>query len=111
MASFQNRAALTTVAADQQLTFKLNKGFWLGFNSLERDPKDFQWSDGSPNTFNNWYFLEPNNFNGIEQCAEVTSNQFWYDTNCYVNRGWICKIPKGIVPEENPIIPESFPGS
>jgi hypothetical protein len=91
------------------LIYKLNKGFWLGLNTIERE-KDFQWSDGSPAGFTNWNFLEPNNYNGIEECVEVLSTQLWNDVNCYVNRGWMCKIPKGVVPPENPSISESFPG-
>ena len=109
LASFQNRQALQTVAIDQQLIYKVNKGFWIGLNILDR-AKGFQWSDGSPTSFLNWNFLEPNNYNGIEDCAETLPTQLWNDVNCYVNRGWMCKIPKGIVPIENPIISVSFPG-
>ena len=109
LASFQNRNSLTAVAIEQQLIFK-NKGFWIGFNTINR-PRVFQWTDGSPNSFTNWNLFEPNNFNSVEDCVEMMSSQGWNDVNCYVNRGWICKIPKGLIPTTNPItVPNSFPG-
>ena len=42
----------------------------------------------------------------------MNTNQKWNDLNCYLNRGWICKIPKGVNPNEKPItINELFPGN
>ena len=108
LASFQNRNALSAIATATQLLFKTN-GYWIGFNNIDQD-KGFVWSDKSPASFTNWAFGQPDNFNGRENCAEMRSTQLWSDSMCYLNRGWMCKIDKGVVPPADPVIPDSFPG-
>ena len=40
----------------------------------------------------------------------MRTSQKWNDINCYVERGWTCKIPKGVDPSIRPIeINELFP--
>ncbi len=109
LASFQNRNALTAVATATQLAFKTNT-YWIGFNLLDKD-KGYQWSDKSAVSFTNWLSGQPDNYNTIEECAEMRSNQLWVDSMCYLNRGWMCKINKGVIPPANPVIPDSFPGT
>ena len=88
---------------------KGNKGFWIGFNKVDKE--NYQWSDGSTNSFTNWGNNQPDNFNNIEQCVELLANQAWNDATCYVNKGWLCKIAKGVVPPSNAIVvPDTFPG-
>ena len=98
------------MAIGQQLSFNSNS-FWIGFNTLNKE-KGYQWSDGSPSSFTNWNFGQPDNYNTIEECADVRSAQTWYDENCYMNKGWICKINKGVNPNVDPfVIPEQFEGA
>jgi hypothetical protein len=99
---------LNFISLSQQLSTK-TKGFWIGFNILDKD-RGFQWSDDSSPTFSNWNLNQPDNYNNIEECAEIRSNQGWNDINCYHNRGWICKIPRGITPTTNPVVNQTFEG-
>jgi hypothetical protein len=109
LASFQNRTAQSTVAIGQQLSFKTNS-FWLGFNILDKE-KGYQWSDGSPVSFTNWQFGQPDNINTIEDCAEIRSAQTWYDSFCYIKQGWMCRVKKGVNPNVDPfVVPETFSG-
>ena len=58
----------------------------------------FVWSDGSPVEYENWGNGEPNNYNGIENCAEGFLNadplRGWNDLACDSPRHWICGVPK-----------------
>ena len=109
LASIQSKDGLNIIATGQFLSIKTN-GYWIGLNNLDKT-KGYQWTDNSPVTFTNWNTGQPDNFNGFEECAEVRSTQSWNDINCYLNRGWICKIPKGVVPPTTPIVvADPFPG-
>ena len=100
---------MSIIATGQLLSVKKN-GYWLGLNSLAKD-KGYQWSDNSTVTYTNWISGQPDSYNNIEECAEMRSNQGWSDINCYLNRGWMCKIAKGVIPPSNPIVvPETFQG-
>ena len=46
-----------------------NEDIWLGGNDLSRDAR-WVWTDGSPFTYQNWGWREPNNF-GVEECMEL----------------------------------------
>jgi hypothetical protein len=99
---------LNAVATAFQLSSNPRK-FWIGFTNLNRP--NYQWIDNSPITWTNWIGGQPDNFNNIENCAEMRNDQRWNDANCYVNQGWLCKITKGLIPLSTPIIiPSSFPG-
>ena len=110
LASFETREGLSDFATGQQLTSRA-LAFWIGLNYLDED-KGYQWTDGTIVDFLNWDTNQPDNFNNIEQCTEMRTNQAWNDINCYVERGWICKIKKGIDPTVKPVvINEQFPGN
>uniref|UniRef100_A0A8B9EC39 Macrophage mannose receptor 1 n=1 Tax=Anser cygnoides TaxID=8845 RepID=A0A8B9EC39_ANSCY len=49
--------------------------------------------------YENWGFGEPNNYQGIELCAEISgdSSMLWNDRHCDYLYGWICQIKKGII--------------
>ncbi|KAM9024791.1 macrophage mannose receptor 1-like isoform 1-T1 [Ara ararauna] len=70
--------------------------FWMGLHYLNPDD-GFVWSDGSPVKYENWGFGEPNNYQGIELCAEISgdSSMLWNDRHCDYLYGWICQIRKG----------------
>ncbi|XP_009079448.1 PREDICTED: macrophage mannose receptor 1-like, partial [Acanthisitta chloris] len=73
-----------------------NQQFWMGLYYLNPD-SGFVWSDGSPVRYENWGYGEPNNYQGIELCAEINgnSNMLWNDRHCDYLYGWICQIRKG----------------
>ena len=57
---------------------------------------NWTWTDGTPfnsSLFNYWRSKqgEPNNYNGNEDCAEITFDGRWNDNNCDVQFGFICK--------------------
>ncbi|XP_054245985.1 macrophage mannose receptor 1-like [Indicator indicator] len=86
----------------------LHQHFWMGLYYL--NPEDgFVWSDGSPVRYENWGFGEPNNYQGIELCAEVSGDfpMRWNDRHCDYLYGWICQIRKGASvkpePTESPV--------
>ncbi|NXS54327.1 MRC1 protein, partial [Brachypteracias leptosomus] len=70
--------------------------FWMGLYYLNPDD-GFVWSDGSPVRYENWGFGEPNNYQGVELCAEINgdSSMLWNDRHCDYLYGWICQIRKG----------------
>ncbi|XP_033624642.1 macrophage mannose receptor 1-like [Asterias rubens] len=82
-------------------------GYWIGLNDLANEG-GFVWSDGSPVEYENWGNGEPNNYNGIENCAEGFLNadplRGWNDLACDSPRHWICGVPKN-VPVVSPTIP------
>ncbi len=99
------------IVSDNDDLLKANKGFWIGLNNLDKE-SGYQWSDGKPLNYLNWNYGEPNNFNGVEECVEVQANQGWNDVNCYINKGWICRINKGVIPPTTPIsVPDTFQGN
>ena len=110
LASFQTRDGMNFVTVDQNLNIKGDKYFWIGFNNIDKS-KGYMWSDGLPTYFTNWSPGQPDNYNGVEDCAEIRSNGLWNDANCYIGRGWMCKIAKGVVPPTTPIVVnDTFPG-
>ena len=80
LASFRSKDTLNFISLAQQLSTK-TKGFWIGYNILDKD-RGYQWSDDSLTSFSNWNLNQPDNYNNIEECAEIRSNQGWNDINC-----------------------------
>uniref|UniRef100_A0A4W5LTT5 C-type lectin domain-containing protein n=1 Tax=Hucho hucho TaxID=62062 RepID=A0A4W5LTT5_9TELE len=74
---------------------------WIGLSA--QDPNaGYAWTDGSPLSFQHWIEGEPNNYNGVESCAEITISHWdeagsWNDANCEGYNDWLCEIPKGNV--------------
>ncbi|KAF7246012.1 Macrophage mannose receptor 1 [Varanus komodoensis] len=80
--------------------------YWLGLNYINPD-EGFQWSDGSPLGYTNWEYGEPNNYNGVEHCAEINGNtrMRWNDVHCDEAYYWICQVKKGIQLKPEPTNP------
>ncbi|XP_006119560.2 macrophage mannose receptor 1-like isoform X1 [Pelodiscus sinensis] len=82
--------------------------FWLGLYYLNPDD-GFTWSDGSSVIYTNWAYGEPNNYQGMELCTEVSgdSSMLWNDRHCDYVYDWICEIKKGATvkpePTESPV--------
>ncbi|XP_023561199.1 macrophage mannose receptor 1 [Octodon degus] len=76
--------------------------FWLGLTYGSSE--GFTWSSGSPVTYENWAFGEPNNYNNVEYCGEMKGDPSmqWNDINCEHLNNWICQIQKGQTPNPEP---------
>ncbi|XP_030055361.1 macrophage mannose receptor 1 [Microcaecilia unicolor] len=82
--------------------------FWIGLINV--DPETgFTWSDGSPVSYTNWAYGEPNNYNGVELCGEVTnySDLMWNDRHCEHPLDFSCQIQKGATLKPEPTKPSS----
>ncbi|XP_015232976.1 PREDICTED: macrophage mannose receptor 1 [Cyprinodon variegatus] len=89
----------------ENLNIHTSDPFWIGLR-LTGPNEGFAWSDGSPFSFENWGFGEPNNHNDNEHCAEAQFyyGHHWNDRNCDYYNNWICQIPKGIAPKPEPAV-------
>jgi len=66
---------------------------WIGFDDNATEGS-FIWVDGSPVTYTNWNWGEPNNA-GIENCATIGGT--WNDLPCSVSRPFVCeKVCSGV---------------
>ncbi|MBN3307386.1 MRC1 protein, partial [Amia calva] len=87
----------------RDLTHYYNENAWIGINNLDPNA-GYVWSDGSPASFENWSYGEPNNYNDAELCGEM-SLYFglpWNDRHCESYNNWMCKIRKGVTPKPPP---------
>uniref|UniRef100_A0A8C5R2H0 Macrophage mannose receptor 1 n=1 Tax=Leptobrachium leishanense TaxID=445787 RepID=A0A8C5R2H0_9ANUR len=80
-----------------------NTIFWIGLLTLDPD-EGFGWSDGTPLSYENWAYGEPNNYQGIELCGELSSDYrlTWNDRHCDSPSNWICELKKGAVLKPEP---------
>ncbi|XP_036377634.1 macrophage mannose receptor 1-like [Megalops cyprinoides] len=82
---------------------------WIGLNALDPNA-GFVWTDGSSTSYENWGYGEPNNYNDVELCAEVSFyyGRPWNDRHCEFYNNWICQIRKGVTPKPPPVstVPE-----
>ncbi|KFO21624.1 Macrophage mannose receptor 1 [Fukomys damarensis] len=84
-------------------TVSYHEMFWLGL-TYGGTSEGFTWTDGSPVSYENWAYGEPNNYNNVEYCGEMKGdpNMFWNDINCEHLNNWICQIQKGKTPNPEP---------
>ncbi|XP_066301808.1 alpha-N-acetylgalactosamine-specific lectin-like [Branchiostoma lanceolatum] len=74
-----------------------NAPFWIGLHD-QLEEGSFQWVDGSAlGTFTSWAPGEPNNFDGIEDCAVYVPNlkDKWNDGSCDLMLRFICQAAPG----------------
>lgn len=76
------------------LCFSASGGYyWIGATD-ENDEGWWTWSNSKPLTFVNWKRGEPNNANGIENCAVLVVEfqvSFWMDISCDSRFKYICE--------------------
>ncbi|XP_033854652.3 macrophage mannose receptor 1-like [Acipenser ruthenus] len=84
-----------------------NDAGWIGLNILD-STAGHVWSDGSPVSYENWGYGEPNNYNNVELCTEMSLSYplSWNDRQCESYTNWICKIRKGTLLKPAPTISE-----
>ncbi|KAJ8011011.1 hypothetical protein DPEC_G00053770 [Dallia pectoralis] len=85
---------------------------WIGLSA--QDPNaGYVWNDGSPLSYQDWIDGQPDNYDGMESCAEIMFRHWrwegtWNDANCEKLRDWMCEIRKGVtpLPPANNTVPE-----
>ncbi|XP_048579857.1 uncharacterized protein LOC5521688 isoform X1 [Nematostella vectensis] len=86
--------------------FGLSTFAWIGFHDKTIESA-WEWSDGSPVRFTNWWNYQPDNWINSEDCAhtyhQTSAMGRWNDISCYTNMAYICKRDK----EYNPSAPVS----
>jgi hypothetical protein len=74
-------------------TIRARNTVWLGFNDLAVEGT-FVWVNGDPVTYTNWDGGEPNNSNGVEDCAQMWRTKgYWNDGNCSFAYYFVCERP------------------
>ncbi|XP_075128115.1 macrophage mannose receptor 1-like [Leptodactylus fuscus] len=82
-----------------------SRKIWIGL--VRSGPgKGFVWSDGSPLSYENWAYGQPDNYNGEESCGMILGSIWWNDAYCYSLMDWICMLKKGAELKEEPKLPE-----
>ncbi|KAM4705171.1 macrophage mannose receptor 1 [Rhinophrynus dorsalis] len=76
---------------------------WVGL-TLSDSEGGFTWTDGSPMSYENWAYGEPNNFEDQELCGEIYASYrlTWNDRHCDSPANWICELRKGAALKPEP---------
>ena len=73
---------------------------WIGLNDLKTKGK-YEWSDGSPVSWTNWYVGQPDETTIIKTCVYMSLKgikrtwMFWKDANCTNKFPFICQKTLG----------------
>jgi len=97
------KADLASIHFEEEHDFLLEiignaRNVWVGGRRSCSGCEDFEWSDGTPMDFTAWHRVQPDNYNGAEECMEdvVEDDGFlkWNDLNCSYKREFLCKMAK-----------------
>ncbi|XP_069815227.1 macrophage mannose receptor 1-like [Dendropsophus ebraccatus] len=78
------------------------KPIWMGLEYSNPD-EGSTWSDGSPFSYDSWYYGEPETDNGQESCGALFGFRLkWRILHCDTRWHWICKLKKGTELKEEP---------
>lgn len=67
---------------------------WIGARNVGEGMR-FLWVDGGELIFSDWHTGEPNNDNGVEECASFRNSgtgRKWNDLSCDRHNAFICEI-------------------
>jgi hypothetical protein len=66
--------------------------WWIGYNDIGIEGT-WHWSNTSPSAYTNWSPGEPNNWNGLEDCAldNYLSSGKWNDAGCNLPSRFVCE--------------------
>ena len=77
------------------IAYNANYWWWLGLHNQNATPEQeptggWEWIDGTAIGYTNWYpiypLVQPDNYNGIEDCAHIDpSHGYWNDLDCNTN--------------------------
>ncbi|XP_070535377.1 macrophage mannose receptor 1-like [Ptychodera flava] len=76
-----------------RLQLEERRPWWIGLRQYGFGG-DYEWSDGTALDYVNWLEGEPNNFKGMEECAQISESPDtaqWNDQHCAVEFSFICK--------------------
>lgn len=106
-ASLNPNARLVEISSSQENQFVKglfsqapeSNGFWMGANDIKTEDS-WVWTDETPVNFTDWWYNEPNNYDGDEDCAMWrrwwTNGDFkWNDAPCngrYGTFAAVCEI-------------------
>ncbi|KAK3741516.1 hypothetical protein RRG08_018133 [Elysia crispata] len=88
-------AEVTTSKSQEENTFVvglISSAVWLGLTDDVKEGEHI-WVDGTPLDYSNWHDGEPNNWNNIQDCVELTTSGKWNNRNCENGYGVVCKRP------------------
>lgn len=74
-----NLAVINSEAENQFLASVIPlSSAWIGCSDLASEG-NFQWVNGDPLTYTNWYAGQPNNYNNSQHCVELLDDGQWND--------------------------------
>ena len=61
--------------------------WWIGYHNRdappENEPADYwEWVDGSTHEYTNWSENQPDDWEGVEDCAHLNEDGTWNDLDC-----------------------------
>ncbi len=65
---------------------------WIGGNDLNNEGT-FEWTNGSPFNYTNWYPGQPNNYNYDQHCVEMLHDGTWNDQYAITQLEFIMELP------------------
>jgi hypothetical protein len=64
--------------------------WWLGLTDAAEEGT-FVWIDGSAPAFTSWSWGEPNDWGGVEDCAQIFAGPAWNDLDCAAPQPVLCE--------------------
>ncbi|XP_072303217.1 lactose-binding lectin l-2-like [Eucyclogobius newberryi] len=78
--------------------FDISQGLtWIGLSDIHKE-RSWMWSDGCPVVFTMWHHVQPDDYQGQENCAEINWNghKQWNDRYCLDTAPSVCATRKPV---------------
>ncbi len=86
-------AIINSASENQYIASRLQANTaWIGASDTNNEGT-FSWVDGSPITFSQWAWRQPNNYNGNQDYLELYRSGEWNDQNGTVSLEYVLEIP------------------
>ena len=72
-------------------SFGGSQAYWIGFNVNMNNVDQFEWTDGSPDTYHNWGAGQPNT-SGNRHCVSAESTGQWITRECTNALPYVCQV-------------------
>ncbi|KAF7710793.1 macrophage mannose receptor 1-like [Silurus meridionalis] len=72
----------------QQIAGPAGSG-WIGLHRSVMNSSEWLWDDGKENSYFPWMTGQPNNFNGTQDCIQITPSG-WNDFHCWTIQSFYC---------------------
>jgi len=86
-------AHLASVHSPEEQAFIVDnypKHIWLGGTDISQEGT-WDWTDGTPFDYSDWYPGEPNNHGGNQDCLSERKEHKWDDDGCEKEQFFLCK--------------------